>query len=50
MARGVLPRYGAAIRSNTAVARAAMVTPKGPSGRSRRPQPVSIVSLPVTTR
>jgi hypothetical protein len=34
----------------TAAAGAAMVTPNGPSGRSLRPQPVPIVSLPVTTR
>ncbi len=29
---------------------AAIWTPNGPRGRPRRPQPVSIVSLPLTTR
>src|SRR5215472_6750194 len=50
MARGVRPRYGAAITSNTVSAGAATSTLNGPRGRTRRPQPVSIASLPVTTR
>jgi Luciferase-like monooxygenase len=50
IARGVRPRYGAAITSNTVGARAPTCTLNGPSGRSLRPQPVSAVSLPVTVR
>ena len=42
-ARGVRPRYGAAMMSNTSSGGAAMSSAIGPSGRSLRPMPMSSV-------